>query len=257
MGKFRTIAIDSGSEWARLTFSYDMRKHSDGFLMGKEQIRAVSNYPGATERINMVVRRFKDYRNRGINIVILAHEQLEKIYARGGMIAAKGQAPQEPIAVKGLPDFPGASCPQEVMRACDNAFRMRRVNGKEQWIARPEPVGGGGDDWEVKDRFNARTISNGLLPASWEELEKLAIANPACTWNPPYITLIYGTPGIGKTRALLTFPRPLLIMDIDRGADVLKLKDTKYPEGIEVQEYNSEEMDDYPKFLSSLEAAGQ
>lgn len=252
---YKTIAIDSGGEWARLTFAYDMKKHADIHL-DKEHIRAVNNYPGATERINMVVRRLKDYRARGINVVILTHEQIEKIFARGGAITARGQTPQEPIAVKGWPDFPGSTCPQEVMRACDNVFRVKWVNQKAQWIARRENVGGGGDDWEVKDRFNAQAIANGFLPASYEELAKLADANPLCTWRPPYLWLLYGVPGIGKTRSLLTFPRPLKIFDIDRGTDVLQDKQGKFPDGIDVEQFNSEEMDDYPRFLSSLEAAG-
>lgn len=260
MPKFNTIAVDSGHEWARLTFSYDMKKHA-GIHDGKsltEQIRAVNNYPGATERINMVVRRFKDYRDRGMNVVILVHEQIEKIYARGGMITAKGQAPQEPIGVKGWPNFPGATCPTEVMGACDNVFRMRRINMKPQWVCVPEALGGGGDNWTAKDRFNAPALSNGttgILPPSYEEVRKLAIANPNCTWTEFYIWLLYGEPGIGKTRSLLTFPRPLHIFDIDHGAGVLKTKDGKFPEGITTSSYNSEESDDYPRFISDLEAA--
>lgn len=252
MPKFATIAIDSGHEWARLTFSKDMKKHAGDL----EDIRAVNNYPGATERINMVVRRFKDYRDTGMNVVILVHEQIEKIYAKGGMITPRGQQPQEPIGVKGWPNLPGSTCPTEVMGACDNVFRMRRVNNKPQWICVPEPLGGGGDNWTAKDRFNAPAINPaGILPPSYEEVKKLALANPACTWAEYYIWLIYGEPGIGKTRCLLTFPRPLHIFDIDHGTRVIRSKEGKLPDGITVSQYNSEECDDYPRFISDLEAA--
>jgi hypothetical protein len=251
MSKYATVAIDSGGEWARLAFSFDMKKHAKDL----ENIRMVNNYPGATERVNMVVRRLKDFRTRGINVVILCHEQIEKVYAKGGAITARGQTPQEPIAVMGWPNLPGSTCPTEVMNACDNVFRVREVNGKPMWIGRREPLGGGGDYWVVKDRFNAPAISNGLLPASYSDLGNLATKNVACNWAPPYIWMLYGVPGIEKTRSLLTFPRPLHIHDIDRGSSVL-IKDGKLPESVSVQQYDSEECDDYPKFLANLEASG-
>jgi hypothetical protein len=249
--KYSTLAIDSGGEWARLAFSFDMKKHASDF----ESIRMVNNYPGATERINMVARRLKDFRARGMNVVILCHEQIEKVYAKGGAITARGQTPQEAIAVMGWPNLPGSTCPTEVMNACDNVFRVREINSSPTWIARREPLGGGGDYWVVKDRFNAPAVRAGLLPPSFSELATLAAANPSCNWAPPYIWLLYGVPGIGKTRSLLTFPRPLHILDIDRGSSVLQTKG-QLPEGITVEQFNSEESDDYPKFISSLEAAG-
>lgn len=256
MSKYKTIvAADALSELARLTFSFDMKKHATIDIKKGEHIRAVNNYPGATERINMMVRRLKDFRDRGIEIVLTAHEQLEKIYARGGMIANKGQAPQEPIAVKGWPDLPGKTCPDEVMRACDNVFRMRLMNGNIYWVAALEAIGGGGDFYETKDRFNARAIKHGFLPPSYEEIAKLAQADPQCYWKPPYVWLIYGIPGIGKTRSLLTFPRPMLILDVDRGTGVIarEIEDSKGE--ITVKTYNSEECDDYPRYLADLEEA--
>lgn len=255
MSKFKTLAIDSASEWARLTFSFDMKKHAGDYAADKEKIRAVNNYPGATERINMVVRRLKDFRDSGMEIVIIAHEQIEKIYAKGGAITPKGGTPQEPIAVKGWPDLPGSTCPQEVMRACDNVFRVRLINGTPCWIAIPQSVGGGGDDWEVKDRFNARVIRNGLLPADFREIAKLAQADSQCWWKPPYIWLIYGPPGIGKTRSLLTFPRPIKILDIDRGTGSIGKEAAGSNGDISIAQFNSEEMDEYPAFLATLEAS--
>lgn len=248
--KYSTVAVDSGHEWARLTFSYDMRKHAGDI----DSIRAVNNYPGATERINMVVRRFKDLRKKGTNVVILVHEQIEKIYAKGGMITPKGQAPQEPIGVKGWPNLPGSTCPTEVMGACDNVFRMRRVNGKPAWICVPEALGGGGDNWTAKDRFNAPALNAaGILPPSYSELKTLALAHPACTWNDPYIWLLYGEPGIGKTRSLLTFPRPLLIFDIDQGTSSILGKHGELPDQVDIFTYNSEECNDYMKFTKDIE----
>lgn len=256
MPKYRTIvAADALSELARLTFSFDMKKHATLVSDKRESIRGPGNYPGATERINMMVRRLKDFRDRGVEIVLTAHEQIEKIYARGGMITKKGETPQEPIAVKGWPDLPGKTCPDEVIRACDNVFRMRLMNDKHFWVAKLEPVGGGGDFYEVKDRFNACAIRNGYLPPSYSELATLASAEPQCFWKPPYIWLVYGPPGIGKTRSLLTFPRPMIIFDIDRGTGSIEREVRDSGGEIVIKQYNSEEMDDYPRYLADLEEA--
>lgn len=251
MPKYNTVVFDSLSELARLFFSKDMKKRPNDL----ENIRAVNNYAPVTERLNMLVRRTKNLTKQGTNVVFLAHEQLEKIYAKGGMIAAKGQAPQEPIAIKGFPDMPGKQTPEEVCRAADNIFRMRYVNGQKQWIARREPVGGGGDYWEVKDRFNAPAIASGILPASYSELEKLAKANPACNWEPPYIWIIYGTFGMGKTRSLLTFPRPMFIFDLDHGTASISREAGQPDSGIKIYDkIDVEDEQHYPDFLSELEA---
>jgi hypothetical protein len=45
--KYATVAIDSAGELARLYFSKDMGKTGDE----TEKIRAMNNYPGATERL--------------------------------------------------------------------------------------------------------------------------------------------------------------------------------------------------------------
>jgi hypothetical protein len=254
--KFSTIVIDSAHELARLTFSKDMGKHASQSMDPDAKIRQINNYPGATERINMMVRRFKDYQKNGITMLITAHEQLEKVYARGGIMAKGGQ--NEPLAVKGWPNLPGSTCPTEVMGACDNVFRMRRINGKPQWICIEEPIGSGGPDvWVAKDRFNAPILApnTGILPPDYNELAKLADANSQCTWRPPYIWMIYGPPGVGKTRSILSFPKPIRLFDIDRGASVLSDKAGNIPDFITVTQYNSEECDDYPQFLSDLEAA--
>jgi hypothetical protein len=99
MAKYGTIAIDSAGELARLYFSKDMGK------TGKdtEKIRAMNNYPGATERLNMLVRSLKQKRDKGIEIVFTAHEDLERIYAKGSGMSSKGAPAPEPLAVKGWP----------------------------------------------------------------------------------------------------------------------------------------------------------
>jgi hypothetical protein len=45
------------------------------------------------------------------------------------------------------------------------------------------------------------------------------------------------------------------IFDIDRGASVLMDKAGKFPDGITREQFNSEDCDDYPKFIAALEAA--
>jgi len=252
MPKFATVAFDSGSELARLFFSKKIGK--TGADMDK--IRGVQDYADVTERLNILIRRMKNLRNKGVNVVFLAHEDLQKVFARGGMIAQRGQAPTEPIAVKGWPDFPGSRTPDEMCRAADNVFHVRYVNGKVTWVARREAIGGGGgtDYWEVKDRFNAPAIAGGMLPSSYEEVRKLAMANPNCDWNDPYIWILYGAFGIGKTRSLLTFPRPIRIFDLDLGSDSIN-KETKASNGeIDViKSINVEDGGDYNEFLRLVE----
>jgi hypothetical protein len=115
----------------------------------------------------------------------------------------------------------------------------------------------GNDFWEVKDRFNGPAIQTGMLPADWGALEKLAKANPACYWAPPYITVLYGPPGIGKTRSLLTFPTPMYIFDLDFGIVSIErdiqAANLKEPGSYTVnQDINPEHGPDYDEFQSAL-----
>lgn len=253
MPKFATVAFDSASELARLYFSKDMNKSAED----TEKIRDVGNYRGATERLNILVRRMKNLRNLGVNVVFLAHEQLEKVYARGGMIAPKGQAPSEPIAVKGWPDLPGSRTPDEFSRAADNVLRVRYLNGKAVWVAKRESIGGGAggtDYWEVKDRFNGPAISAGYLPANFAELKKAALSNPQCYWHDHSIWLLYGPFGIGKTRSLLSFPRPIRIFDLDLGCRSIEREAKEDPTGIEIIDtINVEDGSHYNEFLRLVE----
>lgn len=259
MPKYATVFFDSSSELARLYFSYDMGKHAGDM----DKIRAMQNYPAATERLNMFVRRMKDFRRAGINVGFTAHEDIEKIYARGGAMAGKGQQPAEPAAIKGWPDIPGKRAPDEFCRAVDNVFRVRYVSGMKwgptSWIARRETISTGSDYWEVKDRFNGPAINSGILPASYDELEKLAKANPACNWEPPYIWMLYGAFGIGKTRSILSFPRPIKIFDLDFGSKSISKEVRLLREKGEVIDIvdtiNPEESNDYGKFVAEVEAS--
>lgn len=241
--KFKTLAIDSGSELARLVFSWEMKKHTGDF----ETIRKMNNYPGMTERFNMISRRLIDYRDSyGLTVVILCHEGIDKIYAK------KSGMDVDPTAVKGRIDIPGNTSPEEIMRAGDNIFRVRIVNGNPTWIANSEVIpGSDGACWQVKDRFNATAIQSGLLPPSYSDIERLAKANPKCTWTGPYIWIIYGGVGFKKTRSLLTFPKPIKILDVDRGTSVIQSE--LGPEDVVVK-FSSEECDDYPRFMVEMES---
>lgn len=240
--QFKTLAFDSAGDLARLYFSFDMKKHG----ADTEKIRAMNNYPGATERLNMLVRRLKNARKSGLEIVITAHEDVEKLYLKSGGELKNS----EPYAVKGWADIPGRRAPDEFGRAVDNMLHVRRVSGQLTWVAIPELIGPGAE-WSVKDRFNAPAIKNGYLPPSYSDIAELASKNPLCNWQPPYIWLIYGAIGLKKTFALQTFPRPLRIFDFDRGTTVIPLDKR---EGIDIIEYDPEETDNYNKFLGDLEA---
>jgi hypothetical protein len=129
--------------------------------------------------------------------------------------------------------------------------------GKPVWISRRETLSSTADYWEVKDRFNGPAINGGVLPPSYSEVEKLVQANPAGNWDPPYIWLLYGAFGIGKTRSLLTFPRPLFLFNLDFGAksiskEVREANETS-PGQIEVySEINSEHGPDYEVFMAKF-----
>ena len=250
MSKFKTIAIDSAGELARACFSKDMGK----VARDMSTIRAMQNYPGTTERLNMFVRRCKDYKAAGIEIVFTAHEDIQQVYAKGGMMAKKGEPQPEPAAVKGWPDLPGRHAPDEFCRSVDNIFRVRFVNGQPAWVAKRE-IMVGEYYWDVKDRFNAPALRGGYLPASYTELAALASQQKECFWDPPYVWILYGTFGIGKTRSLLTFPRPLLILDLDRGTDSIRREITESKGEITVIDLNPEDKDTWEKVLKETEAA--
>lgn len=251
--KYKTLVIDSGGELARLTFSFDMKKHAgDFFKESKEKIRMPNNYPGATERMNMIFRRLKNCRAVGMEVYITAHEDVEKLYLKGGEIAQKGQPQQEPYALKGWADLPGKRAPEELGRAVDNQLRVRLVNKEFSWIAIPESIGPG-CVWCVKDRFNAPMINGGYLPASYEKIAELALKTPGCNWKPPYIWLIYGAIGSKKTRSIITFPGPIRVLDLDQGTTVLTDAEVAAKQ-INITKYDPEESDDYNRFLGDLEA---
>lgn len=244
--KYKTVAFDSASDLSRLFFSKDMGKGPNDM----ETIRGMSNYPGTTERLNMLVRRCKNLRDRGVEVVFTAHEDIQKVYGRGGAMAKKGERPQEPIAVKGWPDMPGQRTPDEFCRACDNVLRMRYESGKTVWVGRRESLAGGTDYWEVKDRFNAQAERAGFLPSSYSALAEAVKRNPLCNWEPPYIWMIYGSFGIGKTRSLLTFPRPLLLFNLDHGTKSISKEIAEDPTGIEViDDIDPEDANSYDTFI--------
>lgn len=245
-----TIAIDSLGELARLTFAKDMKKKATDM----EKLRAVNNYGGMAERINILVRKLKEFRKAGWEIVITAHEGIDRIYAKGGMIGEKGGPPPEPIAIKGRPDLPGNAGPTELMRAADNVMHVRKLGQKIIWSVQNESIGPGAGDWEVKDRFGATSLQNGFLPPSYEEIKALALADPVVrlAWNPPYIWIPYGAQGLKKTRSLLTFPKPLHYFDLDDSGKSLsaELNDPKYQ--ITHYQYNTETDTEYDRFVVDI-----
>lgn len=245
-----TIVVDSLGELARLTFSKDMKKDDDDI----ETLRGMNNYPGMAERINILMRKFKEFRAQGWNVVITAHEGVDKIYAKGGMMGKKGDPPPEPMAIKGRPGMPGNSGPDEVMKAADNIFRTKVMGNEIVWCARPESMGPGAGNWEVKDRFNATAVKNGYLPNSYAAIEQLMLADPTLKriWNPPYIWIIYGAPGTKKTRSILTFPKPIKLFDIDGSARALSAELADPTNQIELKEYNSETHTEYDRFLVDI-----
>lgn len=247
MPKYKTLFIDTVGEMARLYFSKGMGKHAGDF----EKIRQVNDYAPATERLNIMFRSLQDLRDSGVEVVFSGNEQIEQIYAKGGAIAGKGQPTNEPITVKGLPDLPGKVAPEELLRKVDCILRMRILNGKLTWVAKPEPLGGSATDcsWVAGCRFNVG--DNAWLPANYTEF--IAKCKDIDNFAPPYIWLIYAPPKIGKTRLIATtFPKPMCMIDLDRGAKVLGSPEKIKSMGIDLTTLNSEECDDYDKFKAII-----
>lgn len=243
-----SLFIDSCGEMARLFFSKDMGKSSSSM----EQIRAINNYPGATERMNMLIRRLKGLRDRGTEVFFTAHEDIQQVYAKGGAITPKGKAAEEPVGVKGWPDMPGKRTPDEMCRAADNVFRIRYLNGAPTFVTHREPLASSTDFWEVKDRFNAPALKAGYLPMDYREIVK--IVGPTGLWAPPYIWILYGAFGVGKTRFALTVPRPIVLLDLDRGTksiehEVAEIRKKEGDASFIVHSYDVEEAKEYERFL--------
>jgi hypothetical protein len=246
MPKWGTVAFDSASELARLYFTKSMGKTSQQ----TESIRSMKDYPAATERLNMLIRRLKNLRDVGTEVVFTAHEDIQKIYARGSGMAGKGEQPSEPIAVKGWPDMPGTRTPDEMCRAADNVLHIRLQNRKPVAVAARELLGAGNDYWETKDRFDARNLGSppGILPLDYPQMAALAAAKGL--WDPAYIWILYGPFGIGKTRSLLTWPRPLYLFDLDRG--VKSIPEAKSQTDITIDPYDVEDIVSYDRFTSTV-----
>jgi hypothetical protein len=251
MPKYATVVCDSIGEQARLYFSKAIGKTADQ----SEASREITHYRPTTERLNIWIRRAEDLKKSGTNLVLIGHEQIDKIYATGGMIGEKGRPPQEPVGVRGMPDLPGQAFPEELLRKCDVILRMRILNGKPTWVAKEEPLSAGVPDahWIAGARFNAGLIANGYLPPSYQlikaEAEKLEIPN----WLPPYIWMIYGKVKIGKTRVVAeSFPKPMKYFDFDKGTSVLGPPETIKAMGIDVVQYRVEEKTDYDLFIKDF-----
>lgn len=247
--RFKTLAIDSGSELARLAFAWDLK----GTPMEWEKLRGMTNYMGAGERMNKIMRRLKTARDQyGMEVVVIFHEGLDKLYGRGGVMD-KDPSKREPYDVKGRIDVPGTQTPEECMRTADNVLRVRPVNGEPRWIAKKEPIGGSTPEtWEVKTRFNAAVINSGFLPASYIDL-RAAMEKNRIDYYGPFIWMLYGGIGNQKTRSLLTFPRPIRILDVDKGTAVIMGDVNKDPENFHITQYDSENFRDYERFILDLE----
>jgi hypothetical protein len=247
--KFKTLAIDSGGELARLAFSWEMKKDLGDY----DNIRGMNDYPGMTERINMIMRRLKDLRTAGLEVVVIFHDAIDKIYARGSAMAKRGQN-SEPTAIIPRIAMPGSVAPEETMKVADNIFHVRVLNGKVVWVCSKEPVGPGAPEtWAVKDRFNAEATIGSFLPPSYKEIRELMEKKSPSDWHPPYIWMPYGTVGLKKTLSLATFPRPIRILDLDNGTAVLSSVVEKDPSGFHITQYNSEYHPDWTRFVIDLE----
>lgn len=142
---YNTLAIDGLKD-----FSQETQTFSKGQGNWKETMSGMM-WGGAQERLAILLRKARDYRNKGVFIYLTAGELIDKDYVKDPREMKKGDQPQEPYSVKGTVNLPGKMA-GELQHLVDCMAHARPVNGKATWVFTPEPLPGGVAHWEAKDR---------------------------------------------------------------------------------------------------------
>jgi hypothetical protein len=67
--------------------------------------------------------------------------------------------------------------------------------------------------------------------------------------------MLYGPFGIGKTRSLQTFPKPILLFDLDHGTKSLTKTEITNAQITIIDDIDVEDHNSYTKFIGKLEEA--
>lgn len=152
LGSFETSMYNSLCLDSLMEFSFDVKTASKA--AGKETDAFT---PGGTpwdqiqERTAIQLRRLSNYRDQGIFIYLIGQELIDKDYVKDPRSKEKGEAAPEAYSVKGTVDVPGKMV-NSVQHVTDLMFHCRTMNNAPVWVTRPEPLPGGGANWEAKDR---------------------------------------------------------------------------------------------------------
>jgi len=157
--RWRSLIIDSASGLERACAS-------KAKAVSGHELMELSDWNPAGERFGKLMRVLQWYSLAfGCQILVTAHEELDREYTKGAYVAGPGGKLQaaEPTSIKGLPDLTGKWA-RRAGRLPDVILRSRVLNGAPTLVAIRETVGGGGAYWEVKDRTG--TLES-LAPTTW------------------------------------------------------------------------------------------
>lgn len=142
---YNTLAFDGLKD-----FSQETQTYSKGDGNWREPMAGMQ-WGGAQERLSIMLRKARNYRDKGVFIYLTAGELIDKDYVKDPRESKRGEIPQEPYSVKGTVNLPGKMT-AEVQHLTDIMCHARSLNGKPAWIVKPEPLPGGSANWEAKDR---------------------------------------------------------------------------------------------------------
>lgn len=142
---YNTLAFDGLKD-----FSQETQTFSKGAGNWKEPMSGMQ-WGGAQERLSIMLRRARNYRDKGVFVYLTAGELIDKDYVKDPRESKRGEVPQEPYSTKGTVNLPG-KMNSEVQHLVDVMLHARPLNGEAAWVAKPEPLPGGSAHWEAKDR---------------------------------------------------------------------------------------------------------
>jgi hypothetical protein len=174
--KFASLILDSGDSLERAAMTRSMEASHHDFM-------ELNDWNPSGERFGQVIRQLKWYALAyGVQVLVTSNEDIDKEYIKGAFVKeGKSLVAQEPISIKGLPSLSGKWAKKSA-RLPDIILHSRYLNGSPVFCARRESVGGGGANWETKDRtgklentliqYNGKPYANGYLPPHWPTLWK-------------------------------------------------------------------------------------
>lgn len=142
---YNTFALDSLQEFAQ-----DTQTFSKGGGRSLEPM-TVNLWGPAQERAAILLRKIRNYRDKGIFVYLVGSEQIDKDYVTDPRETKPGMRPEEPYSVKGTVALPGKLA-GALTHLVDIMLHARPLQGQATWVSQPEPLPGGSAHWEAKDR---------------------------------------------------------------------------------------------------------